>query len=561
MKIAFLTSYNSDIFNKKFENFLTQKNPDYKIWWNSYGLQEQSVYDESSSLYKLNPDLIIIHYEIEWLLGDLINDVLSISESNREKFIEETKTKLNSLTKTLIEKFPRAKIIFENYFRRSWTSIGTLDTNINLGINDTVSVLNNYLFLLKKKYGEQIIIHDYAGLVSEHGRTNCFDSRLYRLAKNPFAISFCKILFEHYFEIIEILSSSRKKCIVVDLDNTLWGGIVGQDGFDKIELGGSGSGEAFVQFQKALLNFYRKGIFLAVCSKNNYEDALEVMEKHPDMLLRKEHFSSLKINWTDKAANIKSIAQDLNIGTDSIVFLDDNPAECELVKQQMPEVEVINLTGDPDNYIKQLLGVNSLKTVSITEEDISRNLMHSANEKRKDFEQSFSNLDEYYKSLDMHGYVSVNEQSQISRIAQLTQKTNQFNLTTRRYSVEDIKKFMSDNLHRVYSLKLTDKFGDNGIVLVAIVNVGSVEWYIDTFLMSCRVIGRQAETALLNEIINDAIKGNISILKGEFIITKKNAPAEKFFSSHSFKLSAGNFWKINLPNNSNNHYINITREN
>jgi FkbH-like protein len=559
MKIAFLTSYNLDIFSKKFEKFLANNNPEHKIWWNSYGLHEQSVYDETSSLYKLNPDLIIIHYEIEWLLGDLIYDVLSLSELNREKFLEEVKTKINSLVKVLIEKLPKTKIVFENYIPRSFTSLGPLDTNIILGINEIVSSLNNYLLHLKNGLGEQLIIHNYAGLVSEHGRTNCFDTRLYRLAKNPFATSFYNNLFVHYTEIIDSISSPRKKCIVVDLDNTLWGGVVGQDGFDKIEIGGSGSGEAFVQFQKTLLNYYRKGIFLAVCSKNNYDDALEVIEKHPDMLLRKEYFSSLKINWIDKASNIKSIAQDLNIGTDSIVFLDDNPAECELVKQQMPEVEVINLTGDPDNYIKQLLETNSLKTVSITEEDISRNIMHSADDKRKDFAQNFTNLDEYYKSLDMHGYIFVNDQSQISRIAQLTQKTNQFNLTTKRYSVEDIKKFMSDNLHRVYSLKLTDKFGDNGIVLVAIVNLKKSEWSIDSFLMSCRVIGRQAETALLNEIINDAIKENIFILKGEFIKTKKNAPAEEFYKNHEFELINDTIWETKLPKNLCSHYITIIR--
>jgi len=560
MKIAFLTSYNSDLFKKKFEQFLSQTYSNCEIFWNSYGLHEQSVFNNTGPLYKFEPDIIIVHFEIEWLFGDFFYDPLSLSDLDRNNKIEETKSKLNLLINVLVDKFPKTKIVFENFIQRSLLKLGTLDANINFGINEIISVLNNHLFQLKKQFGERLIIHNYADLVLTHGRINFFDKRLYRLAKNSFAASFYTTLFEHYSEIINILSSPRKKCIVVDLDNTLWGGVIGQDGFDKIELGGFGSGEAYVQFQKALLNFYRKGIFVAVCSKNNYDDALEVIEKHPDMILQKQFFSSLKINWIDKATNIKSIAKDLNIGTDSIVFLDDNPAECELVKQQMPEVEVVNLTGDPDNYIKQLLSLNSLKTVIITEEDLSRNIMHSDDEKRKDFSQSFTNLNDYYKSLDMQGYVFVNDQSQTSRIAQLTQKTNQFNLTTKRYSVEDIRKFMSDNLHRVYSLKLTDKFGDNGIVLIAIVNIKKEEWFIDTFLMSCRVIGRQAETALLNEIISDALKENISILKGEFIRSKKNAPAEEFYKNHDFKLINDNIWELRLPQNLFNHYITINRD-
>lgn len=560
MKTAFLTSYNSDFIKKEFQAYFFGKQLSSEFWWNSYSTHEQNVFDVNSALYSFQPDIVIVHLEIETFLGDFASDILSLSASERAERVDGTKHKVNSLIKTLLNNLPKAKLIVENFTYRNTGYLGILDSNIPAGLNETLLKVNLLLHELKNELGERFILNDFASLVASFGKANAYDFRMYRLGKYPFDRTFSVKLFEHFYSALLPFFNPRKKCIVVDLDNTLWGGIVGQDGIDNLQLGSSGIGESFVQFQKLLLNFYRSGIFLAVCSKNNYDDAIEVIEKHPDMILRKEFFSSLRINWFDKAANITLIAKELNIGTDSIVFVDDNPAECELVKQQMPEVEVINLVGEPDNYIQQLLSVASLQTAFLTEEDFSRNIMHNADERRKEAELSFSNLDDYYKSLEMKAYISVNNSAQVSRVAQLTQKTNQFNLTTRRYSNEEIKSFMSSSENKVYTLRLVDKFGDNGIVLVAIVKIGDVEWVIDTLLMSCRVIGRQAETALLNFILDQAEKSGVNSAVGQFIATKKNAPSANFFKEHSFTRLNETDWKIALPTKVKNHHVNVIVE-
>ncbi|MBA4319817.1 MAG: hypothetical protein C0412_15570, partial [Flavobacterium sp.] len=520
MKIAFLTSYNSDFIKREFHSYCSSKKFSFDLWWNNYGAQEQNVYDKNSPLYSFQPDIVVIHFEVETLLGDIASDILSLSVSQRDDRIQELKQKISLLLGTLTNNLPNSKIVIENFLYRGQSLLGILDVNIQNGLNETLYKLNLFLTESKRKFGERIIINDFDSLVASIGKNNVYDLRMYHLGKYPFDYTFNTKLFEHFYSALLPLIQPRKKCIVVDLDNTLWGGIVGQDGIDNLQLGSAGIGESFVQFQKLLLNYYRSGVFLAVCSKNNYEDAIEVIEKHPGMILRKGFFSSIRINWLDKATNISSIAKELNIGIDSIVFIDDNPAECELVKQQMPEVDVINLTGEPDNYIKQLLAVVSLQSVSLTEEDLFRNLMHSADEKRKEAVQSFSNLDDYYKSLEMKAFIGENNTSQISRVAQLTQKTNQFNLTTRRYTNEEIKLLMSSEQHKVYTLRLVDKFGDNGIVLVAIVKTSNSQWTIDTLLMSCRVIGRQAETVLLNFILDKAKKAGAAVVSGQFVPTK-----------------------------------------
>ena len=560
MKIAFLTSYNSDFIKKEFQAYFSGKLPNSEFWWSSYSTHEQNIFDVNSAFYSFQPNIVIVHFEIEMLLGDFASDILSLSVTQRTARVEGVKQKISSLLETLSKNLPNTKIILENFTFRNPIYLGILDSNILAGLNETLLKLNLFLHELKNEFGERFSINDFTSLIASYGKANAYDFRMYRLGKYPFERSFNLKLFEHFYTALLPFFSPRKKCIVIDLDNTLWGGIVGQDGIDNLQLGSAGIGESFTQFQKLLLNFYRSGIFLAVCSKNNYEDAIEVIEKHPDMILRKEFFSSLRINWMDKATNITSIAQELNIGTDAIVFVDDNPAECELVKQQMSEVEVVNLVGEPDNYIQQLLSVTSLQTVSLTDEDLSRNIMHNADEKRKVAEQSFASLDDYYKSLEMSAYISIDNLAQVSRVAQLTQKTNQFNLTTRRYSNEEIKSFMSSPEYNVLTLRLVDKFGDNGIVLVAIVKTSALEWTIDTLLMSCRVIGRQAETALLNFILAQATESGVHLVTGQFLPTKKNAPSANFFKDHSFVQLNETDWKISLPTEVKNHYINVIVE-
>lgn len=561
MKTAFLTSFNTDLLKRECVKYAEQNyHAQYELWWHDYAQYTQSVVNENSPLYSFNPDVVILHLEIESLIGDKYFDPLSISKDDWNSLLDNAKSSVRNIVNLLTLRIPKCRIICENFIGRSDSFLGTLDLNIPCGNMAIIKEMNSFLELLANEYKGRIFINDYSSLVSNIGRYNWFDSRMYRLAKYPFAYNHLSTLSAHYFKTISLLTFPRKKCIVADLDNTLWGGIIGQDGLENIVLGNSGIGEAYVQFQKLLLNYYRQGIFLTICSKNTYTDAIEAIEKHPDMVLRKEYFAAMKINWLDKVHNIKDIAKELNIGTDALVFIDDNPAECELVKQQMPEIEVLNLTGDPDNYIKQLLDIIPLQTLTLTAEDLSRNVMHHQDVKRKEFETAFTNMDDYYKSLGMKGYLCINAEAQISRIAQLTQKTNQFTTTTRRYSTEEIKNFIESGDYKIYTLRLEDKFGDNGIIAVAIVKCENEKWHLEAFLMSCRVIGRQAENLLLQSIIDDASEMGVKMITAEFYKTKKNAPAEKLLPVSGFIENSSGVFELHLPANKLNHFIEIIRD-
>ena len=561
MKVAFLTSFNTDLLKRECSALAEKKFPGkFEFWWHGYGQYNQSVLDSGSGLFTFNPDIVIIHLEIENLVGDAFSDPLLLNVEGRNALINSGKTALINIIEILTSRIPKCRIICENFISRGTPYLGVYDANTGAGNNAVTAGFNSFIAALTKEYAGRFFINDYLTLVSEYGKSNWFDMRMYRLAKQPFSYKYFPALAAHYLDAASLLACPRKKCIITDLDNTLWGGIVGQEGVDNIQLGNPGIGEAYVSFQKVLLNFYRQGVFLAVCSKNNYDDAIEAIEKHPDMILRKEYFSSLKINWLDKACNIKEIADELNIGTDSLVFIDDNPAECELVKQQMPEVEVINLTGDPDNYIAQLLNYKPLQAFALTAEDMKRNAMFRQDIKRREYESGFTDLDDFYRSLGMKGFVSVNSDSHISRAAQLSQKTNQFTLTTRGYSAEVLKELIEKGECRVYTLKLEDKFGDNGIIAVAIVKPDAEKMHIDSFLMSCRVIGRQAENLLMQCILEDAYEMGRRKVTAEFIKTKKNLPAEKFLPDCGFVLNNEGLYQINLPVEKLNHYIELIRD-
>jgi len=331
------------------------------------------------------------------------------------------------------------------------------------------------------------------------------------------------------------LENKRKKCLVVDLDNTLWGGIIGEDGVFGIALGDTYPGLAFRTFQEYLIEASKKGVILAICSKNNLMDVEEVWEKHPSMLLRKEHFSSVRINWSNKGKNIQEIAQELNIGLDSLVFIDDNPAERELVKQMLPDVIVPDFPANPYELPAFILAVweDYFQVYSLTDEDINKTEQYRQNAKRLNDKIKFISEEDYLKSLDMQlTFIRVNEYN-ITRIAQMTQKTNQFNLTTRRYKVDDIK-MLVDQGHDVFCLDVKDKFGDNGITAAAIVKYHDNCAEIDSFLLSCRIIGRGIEKQFLLQILNKISDKGCIMVSSSYIPTKKNKQTERFFDTMGF---------------------------
>jgi len=324
---------------------------------------------------------------------------------------------------------------------------------------------------------------------------------------------------------------SAKKCIVLDLDNTLWGGTVGEDGPDGIKLGISEPGASFVAFQQALLDLYHRGILLAINSANNVEDAMQVIRSNPNMILKEQHFTAVRINWNDKTQNIREIANEINIGLDACVFLDDSPQNRALMRSLVPEVATPELPLDPAEYVKFLLLLDYFESDAITDEDKMRGNLYVTERLRQEAEKGFSDKASFLKSLGMEFFVYRDRSTSIERLAQLTEKTNQFNVQKRPMSVEDMRAAIERADTAVFSGNVIDRFGDAGIIALAIVRKGPDTWHIESFMLSCRVIGRGVESALLYAIAQAAIREGAKRLTINFVPTEKNAPAAQFVST------------------------------
>jgi len=518
-----------------------------------YNQYSQEILDINSGLYKFNPDLIILFVDIQDLMGKYYFEFYQLSEHQRNKLINEKLTLMEKLIYTLT-KNSSAKIIINNFKIPPSSPFGILENKQKEGFIENIQKLN---FDITKEFksNSQVFIFDYDSFCGELGKDNAIDYKLYYLGDIKLNLDYLPRLSDCYLSYIKPLTSLTRKCIVLDLDNTLWGGIIGEDGIEGIQLGPTPEGRPFLEFQKYLLSLFNKGVILAINSRNNLDDALAVFKKHPHMVLKEEHFAAMKINWNDKISNMKNIAQEINIGLDSIVFFDDDKFNREIIRDALPEVLVIDLPSDPSLYLKTLMQINDFNTLQITEEDKKKGKIYADQRKRETLKESVVDITEYLKKLEMIVTIEKADFFNIPRISQLTMKTNQFNMTTRRYSEEKIKEFGVDKNYLVVSVKVEDKFGDNGISGVAIIKKEKAEWKIDTFLLSCRIIGRKVDETLLGYIIDQAKKANIKAIVGEFIPTKKNLSNKNFYKNNHFVLAKKEknreLWKydINLEYN------------
>ena len=325
---------------------------------------------------------------------------------------------------------------------------------------------------------------------------------------------------------------NAKKCLILDLDNTLWGGILGEDGPSNIALGTTAPGNSFLAFQQAIMDLYNKGIMLAINSRNNEDETLAFIESHPNMILKKHHFSGYRINWNDKAANIKELAEELNIGLDSMVFLDDDPTNRSLVRVLVPEVEVPELPQDPKEYTRFLHSLPYFETGTITDEDKMRGNLYVTERLRKEEEKKYENKDEFLKSLGLELHLFKNDDSHIARLAQLTEKTNQFNIDKRPFTEYEVCSYIARADYDVYSARLLDTFGDHGIILFALVKKEKDLWTIESLLMSCRVFGRGVEDAFFAKLTEAALQEGVAAIGIAYTPTEKNAPAKEFITKY-----------------------------
>lgn len=382
----------------------------------------------------------------------------------------------------------------------------------------------------------RIKILDMNGLLLQQGFACSHDARKWYLYKQPYTEAFWATVGEQLSRIIAAEFVSAKKCIVFDCDNTIWGGIIGEDGLSGIELGEDFPGNTFRDFQKYLQHMRNKGVLLAIASKNNRDDVMEVFEKHDAMVLSLDHISAFEVHWNSKVESLKNIAAALNIGTDALVFVDDNPKEIGEVQARMPEVTCF-LVPEEIAYLPDLLrGTGLFDITEITDEDRARAEMMMAEQKRKEVSAGQSEED-FLQSLELVISVFEAEPIHMARISQLINKTNQFNLTTIRRTQDEVEALAADDHTHVFAIKIEDRFGKYGLVGAAIVReAGEEEWFVDTLLMSCRVLGRGAETTLIAKIAEAVQHYGGKTLSGEYRPTKKNALAKDFYKNHGFNL-------------------------
>jgi FkbH-like protein len=373
--------------------------------------------------------------------------------------------------------------------------------------------------------------------VATLGRERFFDRRWWYTSRFPFSPAAAQDLVRRVVAVGVVLKRPRAKVIALDADNTLWGGVVGEDGLEGIALGPDYPGNCYVDFQRRLLEYQQRGFILALCSKNNQADVLEVLRRHPHQVLREEHFAALRVNWQPKPDNLRSLAEELNLGLDSIVFVDDSAHECGIVRQTLPMVDVVQTPARAIDIPVCLDRLSRLEVVALTEEDRRKTEMYVQDRKRRDLAASGIDLPGYLRSLQIEISVGLDDRRQIARIAQLSQKTNQFTLTTRRYTEDEVARLIQAADWLVAHFSLRDIFGDSGIVGVALVHQTAPDLAeLDTFLMSCRVIGRMAETAFLETILETLRRRGVTTLLADYLPTPKNGLVAGFLPEHRFSL-------------------------
>lgn len=402
-----------------------------------------------------------------------------------------------------------------------------------------------------QRWAERIIetkrvrLLDLNTLLMKTGMNQAYDPRKWLLYRQPWSENFLQAAMRQTGRMICARHFSPKKCIVLDADNTLWGGIIGEDGIANIALGNEFPGNAYRAFQESLLHLQKKGVMLAVASKNNESDFFEMLDTHDAMVLKRDHFTVFKVNWESKADNIRSIAQELNIGIDSIVFIDDSAKELAEVRERLPGVICIQTPEDLEHLPGVLDESDYFDFDEITDEDRQRTKMMRTDLERKKSQQSLSE-DDFKKSLDLVVKIYPMHKQHIARTTQLINKTNQFNLTTIRRTQDEIEELTRSPRHKIRCMELKDKYGDYGLVGVAILEKETADCIIDTLLISCRALGRDAETAFLSDLARTAQEWDCKTISGRYIPTAKNMQTADFYKNHNFTAGDENKWKADV---------------
>ena len=496
-----------------------------------------NIFQESLGLKKgileKNTDCVLIFMKLESLSWNLARNFSALTAEEVQTEVIRIQEIIKNIL-TGIRNQAEGMILWHGFELPLHPGLGIWDSQIPAGQSGVIPELNNFLRSTLRGVANAYFVDLNLCLARVGGKT-FYDDRYWHIGRAPYSREALSEIASEDFKFIRSLKGKSKKCLVLDCDNVLWGGIIGEDGISGIQLGKTYPGSPYYEFQQEVLNFYNRGILIALCSKNNADDVWEVFRSHPDMAIKEMHIAAAEINWDDKATNLKRIAANLNIGLESLVLIDDSEFEVNLVHRVIPEVTVIHFPKDKTvEYRSMLASCGLFDTITVSVEDRERGAMYKAESQRKKLQEQAPDLITYMKSLEMVVEINFADDFTLPRVAQLTQKTNQFNLTTRRYSEADIKKYMEAKDVDVLSLRLMDRFGDSGLVGVCILKYIGKRAVIDTFLLSCRVLGRGVEDVFIIQAIKMAKQRACEAVIGEYYPTKKNEQVKDFYPRIGF---------------------------
>lgn len=537
-KLAVVGNSSTQHISTAIQGYAYYKGINLEVYDSLYNQLEGQFLDYSSSLYKFEPDYILIYLSPE----DLYEKFIQKPDFKRSQFAEDISKEIANYWQS-IKKYSKAKIIQTLIMEKNDSVFGNFASTQKNSFVYQIRLLN---FLISENItkSEDVYILDTLTLQAKYGYDSIFDANMYYIGKLTLSLDFLPVFAKMVIDIVFAINGKIKKCLVLDLDNTLWGGVIGDDGLENIQIGDIGIGGIYTDIQNYAKELKKRGIILAVCSKNEESTAKKPFEKHPDMILNLDDIAIFIANWENKADNIKNIQKELNIGMDSIVFIDDNKFERNLVKEVLPDVEVPDLPDNPSFYLEYIKSLNLFETISYSDEDKVRAEQYKIEAKRKSVEQSYTDYTSYLKDLDMKCISAEFDDFNTSRIAQLTQRSNQFNLRTVRYTVQDVKDIINSKDRAGLYFKLSDKYGDYGLVSVVILDIKKDEIFIDTYLMSCRALKRGLEEYVINRIINYAKEKNIQKIVGEYIPTQKNIIVKNLYKDFGFREIGDNKWEI-----------------
>jgi len=525
-RVAILSSSTTEFMSPLLQLACFRDAIDATLYVASYGQIQQEVYNEASALYAFHPDVVII--ATHWRDANV-----PAFTDKPDAEIERVVGEYRGLWKGLLDRMP-CRIIQHNFDLPAMDAYGHVSLALPNGRAHMLREVNRQLV---KAAPPAVSVLDLDQVSAVYGKREWFDSSYWHLAKQYPATQALPVLVDHQVALIRAGLGLAKKVLVLDLDNTLWGGVIGEDGLEGISLGPpSAAGEAYQDFQRYVRELKDRGVLLAICSKNNEMDAQLPFQKHSAMILRLEDFVVFRANWKDKSLNLREMADQINLGLDSFVFLDDNPVERALVHRELPEVAVPELGHDPSHFIARLDRERYFEVLDLSPEDYQRHESYRANVLRDNLRQTASSLDDFLRNLGMESENGPFNDLVLARVVQLVGKTNQFNLTTCRYSEGDIRRMTASSDCWTRYFKLKDRFGDNGLVgvMMAHRDTGETLWTIDTWLMSCRVIGRQFECFMFS-VLADALRarGALSV-RGVYKPTAKNAMVADLYSKMGF---------------------------